>query len=62
VADAGLEEGGERDTLGVAPAGRQLAALSPEDRERVRARCAELLPTGPFAVTATAWAARGVAP
>ncbi|MCW3493557.1 class I SAM-dependent methyltransferase [Microbacterium sp. SSM24] len=49
-------------TLGVAPAGRQLAALSPSDRERVRARCRELLPSGPFTIAATAWAARGVVP
>lgn len=56
----GFDAWWEPYTFGVAPAGRQLAALSPEDRERVRARCAELLPSGPFAVTATAWAARGV--
>lgn len=62
VDHAGFDEWWEPYTLGVAPAGRQLAALSPDDRERVRARCAELLPTGPFAVTATAWAALGVAP
>ena len=62
VAHAGFDEWWEPYTLGVAPAGRQLAALSPEDRERVRARCAELLPPGPFDVTATAWAARGIAP
>lgn len=62
VAYAGFDEWWEPYTLGVAPAGRQLAALSPDDRERVRARCAELLPAGPFDVTATAWAARGVIP
>lgn len=49
-------------TLGVAPAGKQLAALSDADRERVRDRCRELLPSGPFTVTATAWAARGLVP
>lgn len=48
-------------TLGVAPAGRQLAALGAADRELVRLRCRELLPEGPFTVTATAWSARGVA-
>ena len=62
VHHAGFDEWWEPYTLGVAPAGRQLAALSAEDRERVRARCAELLPSGPFAVTATAWAARGIKP
>ncbi|MDY0908759.1 class I SAM-dependent methyltransferase [Microbacterium sp. CFBP9034] len=47
-------------TLGVSPAGKQLAALSDADRELVRARCRELLPAGPFTVTATAWSARAV--
>lgn len=49
-------------TLGVSPAGKQLAALSGADRERVRLRCLELLPAAPFTVTATAWSARGIAP
>lgn len=48
-------------TLGVSPAGKQLAALSEDDRERVKARCGELLPSGPLTITATAWSARGVA-
>lgn len=48
-------------TLGVAPAGKQLAALSDAERERVRERCLELLPAAPFTMTATAWSARGVA-
>ena len=46
-------------TLGVSPAGMQLAALSEQDRAAVRARCTELLPTAPFTITATAWSARG---
>jgi ubiquinone/menaquinone biosynthesis C-methylase UbiE len=49
-------------TLGVAPAGRQLAALTDADRERVRHHSMRLLPPGPFTITGTAWAARGVAP
>ena len=48
-------------TLGVSPAGRQLAALSEREREAVRARCEELLPNTPFTITATAWSARGEA-
>ncbi|WP_235565462.1 class I SAM-dependent methyltransferase [Microbacterium sp. Root166] len=48
-------------TLGVSPAGKQLAALSDADRERVRAQCLDLLPPAPFTVTATAWSARGTA-
>jgi hypothetical protein len=46
-------------TLGVSPAGRQLAALSEQDRVAVRARCRELLPSAPFTIKATAWSARG---
>lgn len=46
-------------TLGVAPAGQQLAKLSDTDRARVRGIAADLLPAGPFTITATAWAARG---
>ncbi|WP_127473042.1 class I SAM-dependent methyltransferase [Microbacterium sulfonylureivorans] len=48
-------------TLGVSPAGKQLAALGEVDRALVRERCVELLPNGPFTITATAWSARGVA-
>ncbi len=58
----GFEDWWDSYNLGVAPAGRQLVALSDTDRDRVRDRCAELLPSGPFTLTATAWAARGVVP
>jgi ubiquinone/menaquinone biosynthesis C-methylase UbiE len=58
---ATFDEWWEPYTLGVAPAGRQLAMLSDADRERVRLHCRELLPTAPFTVTATAWSARGLA-
>ncbi|KRB36427.1 class I SAM-dependent methyltransferase [Microbacterium sp. Root180] len=57
---ASFEEWWEPYTLGVAPAGQQLARLADADRVRVRARSAELLPSGPFTITATAWAARGI--
>ena len=61
VAYASFEDWWEPYTLGVSPAGKQLAALSDADRERVRARSLELLPPAPFTVTATAWSARGTA-
>jgi ubiquinone/menaquinone biosynthesis C-methylase UbiE len=56
----GFEDWWDTYNLGVAPAGRQLAMLPDEDRERVRAQCMTLLPSGPFTLSATAWAARGV--
>ncbi|MCP2636259.1 class I SAM-dependent methyltransferase [Microbacterium sp. HD4P20] len=49
-------------TRGVSPAGAQLAALPPEDRERVRRHAHAAMGDGPFTVVATAWAARGIAP
>lgn len=62
VGYTGFDEWWEPYTLGVSPAGRQLQALSEEQRSLVRERCVESMPAGPFTVTATAWAARGVAP
>ncbi|MEZ3159253.1 class I SAM-dependent methyltransferase [Microbacterium sp. BWT-B31] len=59
---AGFDDWWTPYTLGVAPAGKQLAALDPADRERVRAIARNALPDGPFSVTAVAWAARGLAP
>ena len=59
---AGFDEWWEPYTLGVSPAGAQLRALTEEQCGLVRERCAELMPAGPFTVTATAWAARGVVP
>lgn len=49
-------------TLGVGPAGAHVAGLAPEDRERLRRRCAELLPDGAFTVSASAWNVTGAAP
>lgn len=46
-------------TLGVAPAGRQLARLDDDAREQVRRRCRELVGDGPLTMLATAWVARG---
>ncbi len=45
--------------LGVGPAGSYVSALSPLDRQRLQARCREILPDAPFDVTAVAWAACG---
>jgi SAM-dependent methyltransferase len=48
-------------TLGVGPAGRYVAGLDEERREKVRALCAQLLPSGPFEIRAMVWAVRGTA-
>lgn len=42
-------------TLGVGPAGAYLAAQDDTRREQLRRRCAQLLPAGPFTITAAAW-------
>ena len=47
-------------TLGVGPAGGHAAGLDAEQQARLRERCRELLPEPPFALTALAWAARGL--
>jgi len=44
--------------LGVGPAGDYLASLDDGRRERIRGRCAELLPEPPFEQAATAWCVR----
>ncbi|MCU1596925.1 MAG: Methyltransferase type 11 [Glaciihabitans sp.] len=46
-------------TLGVGPAGEYVAHLDTTRRDDLKARCAELLPTGPFALDASAWTAIG---
>lgn len=48
-------------TLGVGPAGDYVARLDERRRARLRARCEELFPDGPFEVDATAWAVRATA-
>ncbi len=50
-----FEEWWEPYTLGVGPAGDHVRRLGEEGSERLRSRCAELLPDGPFTVDATAW-------
>jgi len=48
-------------TLGVGPAGAHVAALDAQQQARLRERCREALPDAPFARTARAWTARGLA-
>jgi SAM-dependent methyltransferase len=47
--------------LGVGPAGTYVAGLDPARRAALRDRCRQLLPSAPFAIVASAWAATGVA-
>jgi SAM-dependent methyltransferase len=48
-------------TLGVGPAGDYVSHLEPHERQRLKARCAELLPEPPFTIDATAWAVKAQA-
>ena len=56
-----FDEWWEPFTLGVGPAGAYVQGLAQDARDRLRERCRELHPDAPFAVSASAWAARGVA-
>ena len=56
-----FDEWWEPFTLGVGPAGAYVLGLAQDARDRLRERCRELHPEAPFAVSASAWAARGVA-
>jgi SAM-dependent methyltransferase len=56
-----FDEWWEPFTLGVGPAGAYASRLDPEQRARLRTLCHERLPQAPFALTACAWAARGLA-
>jgi hypothetical protein len=47
-------------THGVGPAGAYVVSLDAQRRTELRERCRSLLPTGPFVITAQAWAARGL--
>lgn len=53
---AGFDEWWQPYTLGVGPPGDYVAGLDPDARDAVESRCRELLPDGPFDITATAWA------
>ncbi len=57
VRQAGFESWWEPLTLGVGPAGAYLASLPADRQAALRERCRQLLPEGPFEVSATAWAA-----
>ena len=54
-----FDEWWEPFTLGIGPAGAYVQGLTQEARDRLRERCRELHPEAPFAVSASAWAARG---
>jgi SAM-dependent methyltransferase len=62
VPHASFEDWWQPYTLAVGPAGLYVASLSPQDRERLRERCRELLPEAPFTIRAVAHTARAVAP
>ena len=54
-----FEEWWEPYTRGVGPAGAYVAGLDAARRAQLLEACRGLLPSGPFVVTARAWAARG---
>ena len=54
-----VDEWWEPMTLGVGPAGKYVARLDAEQRSVLKAQCAQLLPEGPFEITASAWTALG---
>lgn len=56
-----FEQWWEPFLLGVGPAGRYLLDLDPGSQTRLAELCREDLGPGPFTLSATAWAARGVA-
>jgi ubiquinone/menaquinone biosynthesis C-methylase UbiE len=58
---ASFEAWWEPYTGGVGPAGSYVATLESERQAELREICRALLPAGPFALTARAWAARGIA-
>jgi SAM-dependent methyltransferase len=61
VDHSSFEEWWEPMTLGVGPAGSYAAGLDPRRQAELRERCREKLPAAPFVLTASAWAARGLA-
>jgi SAM-dependent methyltransferase len=58
---ASFEDWWDPYTRGVGPAGSYLASLDAPRQVELRERCRDLVPAGPFVVTARAWAARGLA-
>lgn len=61
VEHSSFEEWWEPFTLGIGPAGAYVKGLTQDARDRLRERCRALHPAAPFVVSASAWAARGVA-
>ena len=59
VTHPSFEEWWEPYLHGVGPVGESVAALGPVRREQLRATCRERLGSGPFDLTAVAFAARG---
>lgn len=55
-----FEDWWEPFTLGVGPAGAYVAGLDVIRQDQLRERCRDMLSPAPFAVTARAWAARGI--
>jgi SAM-dependent methyltransferase len=55
-----FEDWWEPYTLGVGPAGGYAAGLDPKRQAQLGELCRERLPEPPFALTARAWAARGI--
>jgi SAM-dependent methyltransferase len=58
----GFEAWWEPFTRGVGPAGAYVAGLDARRRAALRERCRAALPSGPFELTAVAWAVRGIVP
>lgn len=56
---ATFDEWWEPYTAGVGPAGRYVADLPDDRRDRVRDTCAARLPAAPFEIPAVAWTVRG---
>ena len=61
VEHSSFEEWWEPLTLGVGPAGGYVSGLESARQAELRERCREKLPPAPFVLTASAWAARGLA-
>jgi SAM-dependent methyltransferase len=55
-----FDEWWEPFSFGVGPAGALFQKLNATQRARVRLRCQELLPSAPFELVSSAWAARGI--
>jgi hypothetical protein len=56
----GFDDWWEPFTRGVGPAGSWVAGLESTTKAEVRGRCRSMLPSGPFVLTARAWAVRGL--